>query len=137
LADYFSDTWDCLALQAVTLGSGASRETARLYGENRYKEYLLLHGLSVETTEALAEHITGIIRKDLGFPPPHLGKKALGKRYSFGYPPCPDLEGNRMILNILDAREIGIDITETGQMVPEQTTCAFFIHHPQAEYFIL
>jgi 5-methyltetrahydrofolate--homocysteine methyltransferase len=128
---------DFIALQAVTLGPRASEETARLFSENRYREYLLMHGLAVEMTEAFAELLTERIREELGLESPRSGKEARGKRYSFGYPSCPDLGMNRTLLELLDARRIGIELTDTGQMVPEQTTCAFFVHHPEAEYFVI
>lgn len=143
LADYFKpgsdkdDYPDILALQAVTLGAKASEKASELFRQNHYKDYLLLHGLSVETTEALAEYLTTLIRRNLSFTAPYSGKSARGKRYSFGYPTCPDLAGNKTILDILGADRIGIGFTESEQMIPEMSTCAFFIHNPQAEYFKL
>lgn len=146
IADYFkpleSKERDLIAFQIVTVGSRATEYSSTLYSQNRYKDYLLFHGFSVEVAEALAELVHKKIREELGITDmdgkvisDFINQKYRGSRYSFGYPACPNLEGNKIIYNILDASRIGISLTEDLQMVPEQTTSAFIVHHPQAKYF--
>ncbi|MBN1466652.1 methionine synthase [candidate division KSB1 bacterium] len=148
IADFFlpldSGVRDLLPLQICTVGSRASEETRRLYAANAYKDYLLLHGLSVETAEALAEYWHQVIRRELHIADQDgagiedfIVQKYRGSRYSFGYPACPDLHGNRQIIALLQPQRIGVGITEEDQMTPEQTTSAFIVHHPQAKYFTL
>jgi 5-methyltetrahydrofolate--homocysteine methyltransferase len=146
IADFFapetSGTFDVLPLQLVTLGPEAAAHTAGLYQANRYADYFYFHGLATELTEAYAELLHARIRRELGI---H-GKDARelrqlfsqgyqGSRYSFGYPACPDLEGNGPILTLLGGASIGVEISETWQMVPEYTTSALIAWHPQARYF--
>lgn len=146
IADYFlpreSGRKDVIALQIVTAGPEADRYAHKLYEENRYKDYLLFHGLSVEVAEAIAEYQHKKIREELNLMEGEgsgisdfVVQKYRGSRYSFGYPACPDMEGNRVIHEILEAEEIGVELTENCQMTPEQTTSAFVVHHPQAKYF--
>ncbi len=145
IADFFkpvqSGIMDVIALQIVTIGTKAQEIAQELYSHDRYKEYLLFHGLSVETTEALAEYWHKIVRQELHIHQDGQGiedfvlQKYQGSRYSFGYPSCPDMNGDVQIYRILQAERIGVGITESGQMVPEQTTSAFIAHHPQAKYF--
>jgi 5-methyltetrahydrofolate--homocysteine methyltransferase len=146
VADYFlpqnSGQRDVIALQVVTVGQRAMEETKRLYEANAYKEYLLFHGLSVETAEALAEYWHRRVREELSITQEDgqsidefVVQKYRGSRYSFGYPACPDLSENRKIFSLLEPGRIGVTITEEEQMVPEQTTSAFIVHHPQAKYF--
>ncbi|MBN1559680.1 methionine synthase [candidate division KSB1 bacterium] len=148
IADFFlpleSGARDILPLQICTVGSRASEETRRLYEANAYKDYLLLHGLSVEAAEALAEYWHQVIRRELHIADQDgagiedfIVQKYRGSRYSFGYPACPDLHGNRQIIALLRPQRIGVGITEEDQMTPEQTTSAFIVHHPQAKYFTL
>jgi len=148
IADYISPIEsgkrDVLPLQIVTVGKIASQESKRLYQENAYKEYLLFHGLSVETSEALAEYWNRKIRLELKIAENNgadikdlVTQKYRGKRFSFGYPPCPNLSENRKLLHLLDSARIGVFVTAGEQMIPEQTTSAFIIHHPQAKYFSL
>lgn len=145
IADFFrpqsSSAKDIIALQVVTVGHAAHREARRLYQENHYKEYLLFHGFSVESAEALAEYWHRQIRVELNLNGKNqTGKKSRklrGFRYSFGYPACPDLAENSKILSLLDVAQIGVSATENHQMVPEQTTAALIVHHPQARYFTL
>jgi 5-methyltetrahydrofolate--homocysteine methyltransferase len=136
---------DCAAFHIVTMGAEVSRRTAKLFDENRYQEYLLLHGLGVEMAEALAEHWHHRIRTEWGFvgeDGPTLGglfrQQYRGGRYSWGYPACPDLEDNAKVARLLDATRLGIEVSEeTGwQYQPEQTTSAIICHHPQAKYFV-
>jgi len=148
IADYIlpieSGKRDVLPLQIATVGKIASRESHRLYQANAYKEYLLFHGLSVETAEALAEYWHQQIRLELKIAENNgadikelVAQKYRGKRFSFGYPSCPNLTENRKLLQLLDSARIDVSVTAGEQMVPEQTTSAFIIHHPQAKHFSL
>ncbi len=133
---------DMIVFQIVTVGAKAMEESKRLFQSNQYKNYLLFHGLSVESAEALAEYWHKKVREDLNIAAEDgtdindfVVQKYRGSRYSFGYPACPDLAENRKIFAILQPERIGVNLTEEDQMVPEQTTSAFIIHHPQAKYF--
>jgi 5-methyltetrahydrofolate--homocysteine methyltransferase len=148
IADYIlpmeSGKRDVLPLQIATVGKIASQESQRLYQKNAYKEYLLFHGFSVETAEALAEYWHQQIRLELKIAVNNradikdlVAQKYRGKRFSFGYPTCPDLSENRKLLQLLDSSRIGVSVTAGEQMIPEQTTSAIIIHHPQAKYFSL
>jgi 5-methyltetrahydrofolate--homocysteine methyltransferase len=149
IADFFRPTdsgeLDYAAFHIVTMGSRVSELTAQLFEENRYQEYLLLHGLGVEMAEALAEYWHRRIREEWGFSdedgPSVTGlfrQQYRGGRYSWGYPACPDLEDNEKVAELLDAGRLGIEVSEeTGfQYQPEQTTSALICHHPQAKYFV-
>ncbi len=145
IADFFlpkgSGAIDVIALQAVTIGPGLDALVHDLYDHGEYRDYLFFHGLGVELTEALAELRHGAVRAELGFTG-HAGKTMAGNRerslrYSFGYPPCPSLEDNRTLLDILGADRIGIATVESGEMIPEQSTSAFIVHHPEARYFTI
>ncbi len=136
---------DFAAFHIVTMGGAVSEATARLFAENRYQEYLLLHGLGVEMAEALAEYWHHRIRTEWGFVDedgPSLGglfrQQYRGGRYSWGYPACPDLEDNATVARLLGAERLGIEVSEeTGwQYQPEQTTSAIISHHPRAKYFV-
>jgi len=146
IADFFRDITanerDVVALQVVTMGSGASEVARRWFADNRYKDYLYLHGLSVEMAEALAEYLHQRIRAELGFAGEEardteglLRQEYRGSRYSFGYPACPDLAQQRQLLGLLRAQEIGVSLTEEDQLDPEQSTSAIVVLHPQAKYF--
>jgi 5-methyltetrahydrofolate--homocysteine methyltransferase len=148
IADFFKpieDGVDVAAFHVVTMGSAISERTAELFAQDRYEEYLKLHGIGVEMTEALAEYWHGRMRKELGIgaddDPTIRGlfrQLYQGGRYSWGYPACPDLEDNATVADLLNADRIGIDVgPHTGfQYQPEQTTSAIICHHPQAKYFI-
>jgi len=149
IADFFrsvaSGDKDYAAFSIVTMGARASEETQRLFRENHYQDYLFLHGLSVEMTEALAELWHRRVREEMGFAdqdgPSLQGlfrQQYRGGRYSWGYPACPDLEDNAVVASILGASRIGVECSEeTGfQYQPEQTTSAIICHHPQAKYFV-
>jgi 5-methyltetrahydrofolate--homocysteine methyltransferase len=149
IADYFrpidSDVTDVASFQIVTMGDAVSQRTAELFEQDRYEEYLLVHGIGVEMTEALAEYWHARIRTELGIgsddDPTIRGlfrQKYQGGRYSWGYPACPDLEDNLTVAKLLDAQRIGVVVgAETGyQYHPEQTTSAIVCHHRQAKYFI-
>ena len=148
IADFFrpvGEEVDHAAFHIVTMGSRISEKTKELFDENRYTDYLLLHGLGVELAEALAEHWHHRIREEWGFAsedgPSLLGlfrQQYRGGRYSWGYPACPDLEDNEKVAYLLGADRIGITVgQETSyQYQPEQTTSAVICHHPQAKYFV-
>jgi 5-methyltetrahydrofolate--homocysteine methyltransferase len=149
IADFFrpadGDEVDYAALSIVTMGPAVSERTAKLFADDRYQEYLLLHGLGVEMAEALAEYWHRRMREEWGFAhedgPSLAGlfrQQYRGGRYSWGYPACPDLEDNVTVLGLLDGERIGLDCSEeTGyQYQPEQTTSALVCHHPQAKYFV-
>lgn len=146
IADFFrpraSGEIDVVGLMAVTVGCRAREVEEQNFQKHRYQDYLYLHGLSVETAEALAEYLHAVIRKELKI---HLADKKTkteifrqgyqGSRYSFGYPACPNLEDQRKLFQLLPADKIGVKLSETFQMVPEQSTSAIIVHHPQARYF--
>ena len=131
-----------MALQLVTMGSHVSEVTAALYAENAYRDYLELHGLSVQLTEALAEMWHARVREELGLD--RMGELGLddvldvkfrGCRYSFGYPACPDLEDRATSVRLLEPQRIGVELSEELQLHPEQSTDAIVLHHPEAKYF--
>ena len=142
LPDFFrADQTDVLALQLVTLGQTAADHAARLYKEDGYADYFAFHGLATELTEAYAERLHARIRRELGIQGKDLPGRALfaqgyqGSRYAYGYPACPDLEGNGPLLELLGGGEIGVRLSESHQMDPEYTTSALVAWHPQARYF--
>ena len=98
--------------------------------EDKYTDAYYLHGLAVETAEAMAEWINLRIKNELKL-------SSGGLRYSWGYPSCPDVSQHHLVWKLLDAEKLGIGLTEAGQIVPEQSTAAIVIHHPDAEYFVL
>jgi 5-methyltetrahydrofolate--homocysteine methyltransferase len=135
LADYVQTAGpgrecDVIALQVVTVGPEVSARIDALQQKGDYSESYFLHGFSVQAAEALAEHTHRRIRRELG-----LGDD-VGKRYSWGYGACPDLSQHETVWRLLDAeRAIGAELTSAYQIVPEQSTAAIIIHHPQAAYF--
>lgn len=146
IADFFRAAGegdpDVCAFHIVTVGSYATDYAAMLYDESRYQDYLYVHGLSVESAEALAEYWHKSIREELGIAAQDAKQiKRLfsqgyqGSRYSFGYPACPDLEDQRRLFTLLRPERIGISLTEEFQLVPEQSTSAIIVHHPEAKYF--
>ncbi|BCD61799.1 5-methyltetrahydrofolate--homocysteine methyltransferase [Nitratiruptor sp. YY08-26] len=143
IADYFHrDRMDVSAFTCVSAGSKFSEYEGELFKAGKYHEYHLVHGLSVELAEALAEIAHKQIRIELGIlrnEKPDLRDVKMvgyqGARYSPGYPACPDLELNRHIFNLLKPEEFGIELSETFQIHPEQSTCAIVVHHPEAKYF--
>ena len=142
LTDFFrADQTDVLALQLVTLGQAAADHAAKLYREDGYADYFAFHGLATELTEAYAERLHARIRRELGIAAKDLPGRALfaqgyqGSRYSYGYPACPDLEGNGPILDLLRGADIGVHLSDSHQMDPEYTTSALVAWHPQARYF--
>jgi len=147
IADFFrsvdSGEADYASFMLCTIGPRASEETARLFAENKYQDYLFLHGLSVEMAEALAEYWHKRIREELGFVnedgPTLTGlfrQAYRGGRYSWGYPACPDLTDNAKVVELLGGDRIGVTVSEGFQLNPEQTTDAIICHHPEAKYFV-
>src|SRR5213076_230236 len=149
IADFYrpvtADTGDAdyAAFMIVTMGSALSEATARLFADNRYQEYLFLHGLGVEMAEALAEFWHRRIREEMSYADedgPSLAglfrQKYRGGRYSWGYPACPDLEDNAKVADLLDVERVGVTVSDDFQFHPEQTTSAIICHHPRAKYFI-
>ncbi len=136
---------DVLGLSIVTIGAKASVETQRLFEAGEYTKYLYLHGLSVETAEALAEYLHKKIREELGIAgedSPHMRdlfhQKYRGSRYSFGYPACPNLEDQTKLFALLHPEEnIGVKLTTSFLLEPEQSTSAIVVHHPSAKYFVV
>jgi 5-methyltetrahydrofolate--homocysteine methyltransferase len=133
---------DVVAMSAVTVGRKASEFTAKLFSDNKYADYLYLHGLSVETAEALAEYLHKIIRKELGIDGGDandiqrlFSQGYQGSRYSFGYPACPNLEDQSKLFDLLHPERVGITLTEEYHLEPEQSTTAIICHHPEARYF--
>jgi 5-methyltetrahydrofolate--homocysteine methyltransferase len=134
---------DVVAFQVVTMGSKVSEITAEMFGRNAYREYLELHGLSVQLTEALAEMWHARVRAELGFGAEDSGdlqamlsKQAYrGSRYSFGYPACPNVEDQDKVQDLLEWQRIGVHLSEESMLVPEQSTAALIVHHPEAKYF--
>ena len=146
LSDFFrskdSGEIDTVAFHVVTMGESVSAATAELFAANKYREYLELHGLSVQLTEALAEHWHARIREELGFSVDDskeiseiLDQGYRGSRYSFGYPACPDIEQQTQLCELLEPERIGVRLSEEFQLHPEQSTSAIIVHHPQAKYF--
>ena len=148
VADFFRDVStgerDVIGLQVVTAGQKVADVAREWFEANRYQDYLYLHGLGVEIAEASAEYVHNKIRAELGFghddarDMKQLLKQAYrGSRYSFGYPACPYLEDQKLLLKLLGAEAIGIELSEEFQLHPEQSTSAIVVHHPQAKYFNL
>ena len=146
LSDFFrpksSGEIDTVAFHVVTMGSSVSEATAKLFAADEYRKYLELHGLSVQLTEALAEHWHARIRNEMGFQSEDasdissiLDQGYRGSRYSFGYPACPDVEQQLQLCELLDPSRIGVELSEEFQLHPEQSTSAIIVHHPEAKYF--
>lgn len=146
VADFFRDVdapeRDVIAMQVVTAGQRVADIGREWFAANRYQDYLYLHGLGVETAEALAEYNHKRIRAELGFG--HQDERDMkkmlkqgyrGSRYSFGYPACPRLEDQALLLKLLDADKIGVELSDEFQLHPEASTSAIVVHHPQAKYF--
>ncbi len=135
LSDYFapleSGTVDALVLQTVTVGQAATAEVDRLQAADAYSDAYFFHGMAVQAAEATANYLTHIVQRQLGISPER------GKRYSWGYPACPELEDHAIVLELLPrlASELGLELTEAWQWIPEQSTAALFAHHPAAKYY--
>ena len=149
LADFFRDRElaaakgpDVVSFQLVTMGSAVAKVTGELFARNAYRDYLELHGLSVQLTEALAEMWHARVRSDLRLGAADGEIDAMirdqdyrGSRYSFGYPACPDLEDRAKLVDLLRPERIGVELSEELQLHPEQSTDALVVHHPEAKYF--
>ena len=146
LSDFYaskeSGKIDVVAFHVVTMGEAVSKATAKLFAANNFREYLELHGLSVQLTEALAEYWHARIRSEFGFgveDSPQiaeiLDQGYRGSRYSFGYPACPDLAQQEQLCALLAPERIGVRLSEEFQLHPEQSTSAIIAHHPEAKYF--
>ncbi|WP_280915038.1 vitamin B12 dependent-methionine synthase activation domain-containing protein, partial [Streptomyces sp. SPB4] len=146
LADFFrpeeSGETDVVGLQVVTVGSKIGEATAKLFESDSYREYLELHGLSVQLAEAMAEYWHARVRAELGFGGEDpaavedmFDLKYRGARFSLGYGACPDLEDRAKIADLLQPERIGVHLSEEFQLHPEQSTDAIVIHHPEAKYF--
>lgn len=146
LADFFlpvgSAHPDVVAFHLVTVGSEISEHERALYEAGEFRDYLFTHGMGVETAEALAEYWHLQIRREWGIDthePEELrglfAARYRGSRYSFGYPACPNLEDQRKLFRLLDPARIGVELSEEDMLVPEQSTSAIILHHPDAKYF--
>lgn len=146
LSDFFasreSGKIDVVAFHVVTMGNTVSKAANELFAANAYREYLELHGLSVQLTEALAEHWHARIREEMavrGDDAPDiqgiLDQGYRGSRYSFGYPACPDIEQQTQLCELIEPGRIGVELSEEFQLHPEQSTSAIIVHHPEAKYF--
>ncbi len=146
LADFFaskeSGKIDVVSFHVVTMGEAISKATAKLFAAGSFREYLELHGLSVQLTESLAEYWHARIRSEIGFAKEDsadladlLDQGYRGSRYSFGYPACPDIEQQVQLCKLLEPERIGVELSEEFQLHPEQSTSAIIVHHPEAKYF--
>lgn len=133
---------DVVAFQLVTMGRRASEHSAKLFKADNYQEYLLFHGLSVESAEALAELWHKRVREELGIAgndAPELARLFhqgyQGSRYSFGYPACPNIADQAKLFELLGPDRIGVELTDEFMLDPEQSTSAIIVHHPEAKYF--
>jgi 5-methyltetrahydrofolate--homocysteine methyltransferase len=146
IADFFaskdSGKSDVVAFHVVTMGNTVSQAANKLFEANNYREYLELHGLSVQLTEALAEHWHARVREEFSVRDKDapdlqgiLDQGYRGSRYSFGYPACPDIEQQVQLCELLEPERIGVHLSEEFQLHPEQSTSAIIVHHPEAKYF--
>jgi 5-methyltetrahydrofolate--homocysteine methyltransferase len=147
LSDFFrskdSGETDVIAFHVVTMGNRVSEATGELFAKDAYRDYLELHGLSVQLTEALAEMWHARIRSELGLDGDDdadmdtlIAKQGYrGSRYSFGYPACPDVEQQAVLVDLLEPTRVGVELSEEFQLHPEQSTSALIVHHPEAKYF--
>ena len=130
LSDYFGDD-DVVAFQVVTVGNKVAETIAKWDSEDKYTDAYYLHGIAVATAEAMAEWVNLKIKSELNL------MDGGGLRYSWGYPSCPDISQHHLVWKLLNAKKLGIGLTEAGQITPEQSTAAIVVHHPDAEYFVL
>jgi len=146
ISDFFhpvgSKKMDIISMMLVTIGGEASPHIKKIFKSNAYTDYLYLHGLSVETAEALAEYWHRRIREELNITEEDakevrkfFQQNYRGSRYSFGYPACPRLEDQSKMFDLLDPKRIGVELSEEFQLHPEQSTSAIIVHHPEAKYF--
>jgi 5-methyltetrahydrofolate--homocysteine methyltransferase len=146
LADFFrsveSGVMDVAGFTIVTVGSEVSELERKQFADGDFQEYLYTHGMGVETAEALAEYWHLQVRHELGIDDEEpddvrllFSAKYHGARYSFGYPACPNLEDQAMLMDLLQPQDIGIELSEEFMLVPEQSTSAIIVHHPEAKYY--
>lgn len=143
LSDFFSSSEpDVVGFQIVTVGSKVSELERKLFADGKFQDYLYVHGMGVETAEALAEYWHKLVRAEMGIAQDDpeevkalFGVKYQGCRYSFGYPACPNLEDQAQLFELLEPQKIGIELSEEFMLVPEQSTSAIIVHHPSAKYF--
>jgi len=145
IADYFrsrGEGGDVAGFFVATIGEEMGRATRELFETDRYHDYLMLHAFGVEVTDALAEYWHEVMRRELGIDDQrpssltgYIVQEYRGSRYGFGYPSCPDLGAHVPVFELLSPGKIGVSLTESMEMVPEQTTSAIVVHHPQAKYF--
>jgi len=142
IVDYINPGGDIVGLMAVTVGEKVSDETKALFDDNKYTDYLYLHGLGAETAEAVAEYTHAMIRREWNIADEDSSdikdlfhKQYRGCRYAWGYPAVPDMADQRKVLKLLQALRIGVSMDDDEQLYPELSTCAIVIHHPQAHYF--
>lgn len=146
LADFFKSTEsgevDVVGFHIVTVGHEVSEYERKLFDQGHYEDYLYTHGMGVETAEALAEYWHKQIRREMGIDDQEpedmrllFSAKYHGARYSFGYPACPNLEDQVMLMDLLEPSDIGIELSEEYMLIPEQSTSAIIVHHPEAKYF--
>jgi len=129
LTDYFGDE-DIVAFQSVTVGNKVADIVEQWNKEDKYTDAYYLHGLAVEVAEALAEWVNQRIKTELNL-------EKGGLRYSWGFPSCPDVSQHHLVWKLLEPEKSGMTLTESGQIIPEQSTAAIVIHHPDAKYFVL
>ena len=146
ITDFFNPSedraTDVVGFQIVTVGSGISELERKLFAQGEFQDYLFVHGMGVETAEALAEYWHKQMRLELGIGDQEPDEMRLlfsakyhGARYSFGYPACPNLEDQTKLFELLNPKDIGIELSEEFMLVPEQSTSAILVHHPDAKYF--
>jgi 5-methyltetrahydrofolate--homocysteine methyltransferase len=142
ISDFFRSDLDVVGFHVVTIGSQISEYERTQFKSGDFQQYLYTHGMGVETAEALAEYWHKIVRQELGIDDQEpeemrllFSAKYHGARYSFGYPACPNLEDQRLLMDLLQPQDIGIELTEESMLVPEQSTSAIIVHHPHARYF--
>ncbi len=129
LTDYFGKT-DVVAFQSVTVGNKVAEIIEQWNTEDKYTDAYYLHGLAVEVAEALAEWTNQKIKSELNL-------QRGGLRYSWGFPSCPDVSQHHLVWKLLHPEKSGMTLTESGQIIPEQSTAAIVVHHPDAKYFVL
>ncbi|MBC8310597.1 MAG: dihydropteroate synthase, partial [Planctomycetes bacterium] len=146
ISDFFLPTSsgekDVIGMSCVTVGAEVSKRTSDLFDNDEYVEYLYLHGIGVECAEGLAEYWHKQMRVELGIdgddkptPKELFAQGYRGSRYSFGYPACPEMDKQEILFDLLEPERIGCTLTESCEIVPEQSTSAIIVHHPQAKYF--
>ncbi|NLH50901.1 MAG: methionine synthase [Myxococcales bacterium] len=142
LADFLRPDDDTVGFFVVTLGGATAERGREIFARHEYLDYFLLHGLAVEVTDALAEYAHETMRHELGIGEPRrlnwqelVTQKYRGSRYGFGYPACPDLAAHRAVFDLLQPERLGVELAESDQLVPEYSTAAIVLHHPQAKYF--